>query len=204
MIINLVNGKYYIGSAMKNRLYIRFISHLIYYIGSDIVAKAVQKYGLNNFAFIILEYCNSNINKANNDYLLNLETKYLQLLNPPYNILNIAGSSFGYKHSKAIRQKMKINYSQKRKDKIGNLNRGKNLPEETREKLRAIAFKRPKMLENVRIKCGLAGSKPVVAYNLDGTIYKKERSMIRLANYLGINQKTLRLAIRSEKYLKDK
>jgi hypothetical protein len=28
--------------------------------------------------------------------------------------------------------------------------------------------------------------------------------MIRLANYLGINQKTLRLAIRSEKYLKDK
>jgi hypothetical protein len=63
MIINMINEKYYIGSGIKNRLYIRFMNHLIYYTGSKILAKAVKKYGLNNFVFIILEYSNNNLNK---------------------------------------------------------------------------------------------------------------------------------------------
>ena len=38
MIVNLTNEKFYVGSAMKNRLYIRFTNHLIYFTGSDIIA----------------------------------------------------------------------------------------------------------------------------------------------------------------------
>ena len=61
---------------------------------------------------------------------------YLKKFNPPYNILIIRGSSLGYRHSVATKQKMKENYSQERRNFIGNLNRNKCLSEEGREKLR--------------------------------------------------------------------
>ena len=93
MIVNLENGKFYIGSGSTNRLYERFKNHLIYFLGSDILAKAVEKYGLINFAFIILEYGEQTTSKENYKKLLELETNYLKKFNPPYNILTIAGSS---------------------------------------------------------------------------------------------------------------
>jgi group I intron endonuclease len=98
------------------------------------VAKAVKKHGLGNFAFIILEFCDPIINIKNNEYLLKLETYYLQKFKPSYNILKISGSSLGYKHSEETKERMKVNYSKERKDLIGSLNRGKTLPEEVREK----------------------------------------------------------------------
>lgn len=66
MIINLVNEKFYVGSAINDKLYSRFMNHLIYCCGSDILAKAVEKYGLSNFSFIILELCDLIINKKDN------------------------------------------------------------------------------------------------------------------------------------------
>lgn len=159
MIVNLVNNKFYIGSGIKNRLYIRFCSHLLHLIGSDLIAKAVNKYGLNNFAFIILEFLELPITKKSNAVLLQLETKYLKILNPPYNILKIGGSSYGYKHTEDTKRKMKENYSEKRKDFIRNLNKGKIMSEEVREKIRAAAFFRPRLSELSRLKCGLSNNK---------------------------------------------
>lgn len=203
MIVNLSNEKFYVGSAMKNRLYIRFTNHIIYCTGSDIIAKAVEKYGLDNFVFIVLKYTDPYVSKKNNDELLKMETEYLELLNPPYNILKIGGSSFGYKHSQLTKEKMKANYSQERRDLIGNLNKGKILPEEIREKFRAAAYRRPPMSVESRKKC-ITNNKPVIAYSLDGSIYRKEESMIKLASYFQVSQKTLRLYIKSGKYLKNK
>lgn len=136
--------------------------------------------------------------------MLILETNYLQLLNPPYNILIYGGSTFGYKHNEETKKKMRDNYSKERKDKIGSLNKGKKLSEEIREKMRVAAYKRPSMSLSCRLKWGLSNSKSVIAYNLDGTIYKKEESMIKLANFLHIGQKSLRLAIRCGKLIKNK
>lgn len=75
---------------------------------------------------MILELYPNIVTKKNNKELIDLEDKYLKLLLPNYNILTEAGSSFGYKHTEVDRQKMKDIYSDVRRVKIGNLNRGKN------------------------------------------------------------------------------
>lgn len=49
-IVNKITKDYYIGSTSTNR----FCSHIISFIGSKIVKLAIKKYGINNFAFVIL------------------------------------------------------------------------------------------------------------------------------------------------------
>lgn len=144
LIFNKVTGDYYIGSASTGRFYARFSNHLLYYKGSKIVKHAVKKYGLSNFAFLILELFSEIVNKENNKKLLDLEDFYLKTLLSNYNILTEAGSSFGYKHTELDRIKMKMNYSIHRRDLIGNLNRNKNLSEETKLKIREKALIRKK------------------------------------------------------------
>ena len=95
--INLVNGKMYVGSAALNRMFRRFRAHL--YLasgGSKIVNKAVIKYGLINFAFIVIEVVSSEYHQ-DKKAILKLEQKYLDQLNPAYNIVKIAGSVLNLK-----------------------------------------------------------------------------------------------------------
>ena len=147
MILNKITKDYYIGSASTNRFHARFSNHLIYFRGSKVVKAAVNKYGLNNFAFLILDLYPDVVTKENNKELLNLEDKYLKLLLPNYNILTEAGSSFGYKHTEIDRLKMKELFTDERREKIGSLNRGKILSPETIEKMREKALNRLPMSE---------------------------------------------------------
>lgn len=135
LILNKVTLDYYIGSAATNRFYPRFSNHLLNFNGSKIVKLAVKKYKLPQFAFLILELFPETVNKKNNKKLLDLEDFYLKSLLPNYNILTEAGSSFGYKHTEVDRIKMKSIYSTERRERIGSLNRGKNLSNETIKKL---------------------------------------------------------------------
>nr|QDG01256.1 GIY-YIG endonuclease [Scytalidium sp.] len=200
MIFNKITKDYYIGSASTNRLYARFSKHLIYFIGSKIVKLAVKKYKLENFAFIILELYPNVVTKENNKELMDLEDKYLKLLLPNYNILTEAGSSFGYKHTEVDRQKMKDIYTDVRREIIGNLNKGKNLSEETIEKMRASALNRLPMSEETRNKC-VTNTKPVVLYNLDRTIYGKYNTIVDAAKAISCNEKTIRRALQTNKKL---
>ena len=59
---------------------------------------------------------------------------------PNYNILTEAGSTFGYKHTEVSRIKMKTNYSQERRNTIGNLNKNKSINQLTRLKMREKAL----------------------------------------------------------------
>ena len=72
LIVNKITKDYYIGSAATNRFYARFSNHLIYFRGSKIVKAAVKKYGLENFAFLILELYPNIVTKENNKELLDL------------------------------------------------------------------------------------------------------------------------------------
>ena len=56
--------------------------------------NALNKYGLNNFVFLILEYCD-----PVEELCLGLEQSYLDMFKPNYNLLKLAGSSQGFKHS---------------------------------------------------------------------------------------------------------
>ena len=61
MVVNLSNRKFYIGSAVTGNLYSRFHKHLFSLVGSKVVASAVSKYGLAEFAFLVLEIVPKNI-----------------------------------------------------------------------------------------------------------------------------------------------
>lgn len=198
MIINKITKDYYIGSAATNRFYARFSNHLIYYRGSKIVKLSVKKYDLSNFAFIILELYPNIVTKENNKELLYLEDKYLKLLLPNYNILTEAGSSFGYKHTEVDRQKMKDLYSDTRREMIGSLNRGKKLSSETIEKIREKALNRPPMSDETKKKC-IAHTRPVVLYNLNGTVYGEYSTILDAAKSINCDEKTIRRALKTEK-----
>ncbi|ODV64583.1 hypothetical protein HYPBUDRAFT_115912 [Hyphopichia burtonii NRRL Y-1933] len=137
IIINKISRNYYIGSASINRLYTRFSNHMLNYHGSKLIKRSILKYGLNNFIFAILEYypiisnlplnnsvtstskTNYNINNIKyNDYrhnLFELETMYISLLTPKYNILTEAGSSIGYKHTDETIEKLKLSFTKERR-----------------------------------------------------------------------------------------
>ncbi len=105
MFFNLLNGNTYIGSSVK--LDRRFRVH-ISCIGSVNLPlyNALNKYGLNNFVFLILQYC-----EPKEDVCLGLEQSFLDLFKPKYNLLKLAGSSQGFKHSVETILKLKKSHA---------------------------------------------------------------------------------------------
>lgn len=200
MIVNKITKDYYIGSAATNRFYPRFSNHLIYFRGSKIVKSAVKKYGLNNIAFIILDLYPNIVTKQNNKELLDLEDRYLKLLIPNYNILTEAGSSFGYKHTEVDRQKMKDEFNDARREFISNLNRGKKFSLETINKMREKALNRPFMSDEIRKKC-ITNTRPIVLYNLNGTVYGEYSTVLEAAKTINCGEKIIRRALKTKKGL---
>ena len=64
------------------------------------IYKALLKHGYSNFTLEILEYCDQSA-------VINREQYYLDRFKGEYNILSQAGTSMGYQHSEASRQKMR-------------------------------------------------------------------------------------------------
>jgi len=200
MIINKITKDYYIGSAATNRFYARFSNHLIYFRGSKIVKSAVKKYGLQNFAFIILDLYPNIVTKENNKELLDLEDRYLKLLLPNYNILTEAGSNFGYKHTEVDRLKMIDVFNDTRREMIGSLNRGTKLYPEIINKMREKALNRLPMSDETNQKC-ITNTRPVVLYNLNGTVYGEYSTILDAAKSINCGEKTIRRALNTEKGL---
>ena len=97
--------------AGGGRLHRRLHSHLFGLSGNKHLANAVKKYGLDNFAFILLEIIPGNIDSNRNKDLLALENKYIKSLTPKYNKTPNAGNTLGYTHKPTTIIKMKNNYS---------------------------------------------------------------------------------------------
>jgi group I intron endonuclease len=200
LILNKVTLDYYIGSAITGKIYTRFSNHLIHKTGSKIVKLAVLKYGLYNFAFIVLELFPEVINKINNKDLLNLEDFYLKSLLPNYNILTEAGNSFGYKHTEISRIKMKSVYSQERRDKISQLNKNKFFSEETIERMRKASLNRKKAVYTEKSIINMKkSSKGLLVFNLNGTLYNKYFSIKEAAESLKCGIKTISRTLKTEK-----
>ena len=76
---------------------------------------------------------------------------------------------------------MKDIYSEARREMISSLNRGKKLSKETIEKFREKALNRSPMLDETKQKC-IKHTRPVVLYNLNGTIYDEYPTIVGVAN----------------------
>lgn len=153
-VINLLNDKTYVGSSkdIRSRLYVYYNKNRL--ISSNmIIYKGLLKYGYANFDFKIIEYCNVK-------NLIIREQYYIDTLKPEYNLLKLAGSSLGYKHTEETISKFKtrqvsyntrLNLSNAAKDrkldfltktKISLLHKGKKLTNLTKQKISLSAKKK--------------------------------------------------------------
>ncbi len=96
LFINNINNDLYVGSSLT--LSKRMTSHF-YHANSDkltkiVITRAMRKYKLENFSLGILEFCPSDIILCSD-----LEQKWIDYYKPKYNVLKIAGSSSGFRHT---------------------------------------------------------------------------------------------------------
>lgn len=87
-----------------------------------LICKALLKNGYSKFELKILEYCDITD-------VIKREQHYMDLLKPEYNILKIAGSTLGFRHSKETLAKMSVakigtKHSEETLAKIGRHSRG--------------------------------------------------------------------------------
>jgi len=97
LIINLKNSKIYVGSAsdLSNRLR----AHARGTKSNIPLQNSIKVHGLNNFVFIIIEFCAIPI-------LYSREQFYMFLFQPEYNIFKLAGSPRGWKHSEKSKKQI--------------------------------------------------------------------------------------------------
>lgn len=94
---NKLSHKTYVGSAIdltrrfRSYFSLAFLEKELRY-GNSVICSSLLKYGYSEFSLEILEYCEK-------EELIVREQYYLDNLKPEYNILTIARSSKGFKHS---------------------------------------------------------------------------------------------------------
>lgn len=106
LISNNVNGKCYVGSTihLSRRRLEHFSSLANNKHPNKHLQNAYNKYGVEVFEFEVLEtiIIDDNIKKA----LLSREQFWIDNLKPEYNILPVAGSSLGYRHTEETKRKI--------------------------------------------------------------------------------------------------
>jgi group I intron endonuclease len=191
-LINIINNKSYVGSSVSLSRRFKYYYSLICLEktmnkGNSVIHRALLKYGYSNFSLNILEYCEP-------DVLIKREQYYIDLLNPEYNILRIAGSSLGFKHSEAAKTQMSIN------------NTGKNNPlfnkkhtYETRNKIRESikslirVNNKPKVVTNetkLRMSLRSQGIK-VKVFDKSDNVIGQFSSLKKAALYFGVHTNTI-------------
>jgi len=102
-ITNLVNNKIYIGSStnLDKRKYEHFYDLKLNKHHSKYLQNSYNKHGVDNFKFETLAYCPS-------EYRIKLEQWFMDNLNPAFNILKLAASPLGRKHTEETKNKMSV------------------------------------------------------------------------------------------------
>lgn len=208
-VVNLITGDFYIGSAVTGRMGNRFHKHLFRGTGSAIVHAAVLKYGLSNFAFVVLELIEGGKSIEYNNNLLMREDHYLLILKPIYNIAPKAGNTLGVKHSNETKAKMKLNYSSERREAIAALNRDKILSFRTKEAMSKAAKSRVPMSNETRSKISEKIGKFYLITRLDNALFLSPNSTMvsyltlqnlnSVREFLNCNEKTIRRALTTNK-----
>lgn len=179
---NLITRKSYIGSSISlgNRLSSYYsLAYLRKRVrkGSSIIYNSLLKHGYSNFSLDILEYCDPAILIAREQY-------YIDLLKPEYNILKIAGSCFGYKHTEESIKKMKGNRDSEFRAKmsiIAKLRYGKE-----------TSMYGKNHTNETKIKMQIASSIPVKITNIKTGKEKIIKGNLQAAKYLNMGESTLR------------
>jgi group I intron endonuclease len=197
----------YVGSAITGKIGNRFHKHLFGLSGSVPVRSAIAKYGLDNFAFILLDTVEGETSRETNGDLLKLEDQYISLMGPAYNIAPRAGNSFGYKHTQRTKASMRENYSPERREAVGSLNRGNTLSPRTIARLSAAALARAPFTDATRalISANSAKAELYEVSLLDGSMVPITlRTLPTVADFIQCGEKTVRIALKANGIVKRK
>lgn len=109
---------------------------LVKYKNVSIICKALLKHGHNEFSLDILEYCGPEV-------VIEREQYYMDLLQPEYNTLKVAGSTLGYNHTEETRAKFKARvfseeYKAKQKDHLARHNKSEEQRAKAKERILKI------------------------------------------------------------------
>jgi len=207
IIINKVNGKMYVGSAILGKMPNRFHKHFTG-TGSKPLWLAIQKYGLSNFAFLVIDII-KNYSSDLNKLLLDKETTYIAAYGD-YNLTKFADNTLGYKHTELTRELMKANYSLARREAIGSLNRSKLFSEKTIKFMRESALKRSPMPASVRLKISVNSPKAqfyqlsLIGQLKDENNFIVLRTILVVAKYCDCSEKTIRRALKGNGIVRGK
>jgi len=195
---NKVNGKSYVGSSTnltirfncyfnKSRLGLGSGKHML-------INKALLKHGHSNFRLEILEYCDK-------DKAIIREQYYLDKLNPEYNILKIAGSCFGHKHSEESKAKMRKAalgrvFSEETKAKLKDASLGRKLRLSTILKLRSYRHTEEAI---IKIRAGNKKSISVQVTDLETNELAEYSSMRQAAKQLNTTSATIGSYLKNKK-----
>ena len=198
LIYNHINNKFFIGNAITNRINVKFRNNCIHGTGNSLVKKAIDKYGLENFSFHIIEYYPGFVHKENLSKshleLLKRETYYINLFNPAYNILTLAHNSLGFKHNKETIENLKANYSEEKKSLSGT--------KETKE-LKSKKMKIRYLETDFREFLKKRFSKPITLFNKDGTIHSQYESITHISITFKCCKKTINKTLKNNNLFKN-
>lgn len=174
---NLLTGDSYVGSStnlsrrLKQYYNYSFISSPAR--GKSVIYLSILRNGYSNFSLTILEYCEIND-------CINREQFYIDLIKPTMNILQVAGNSYGYKHTEDSLEKMSII---KKNTYLGPGNNfyGKLHTSENKKLLSELAKARPKS----------NNAKSVILTDSNHEIIQEFDSMTALSLYLKADKANL-------------
>lgn len=160
----------------------------------SIIYSAILKQGYDHFILYILEYCYI-------DILIKREQYYINLLKPEYNILKVANSRIGSKHTLKTRALMSL----KQKGE-NNPNYGKYLSKETREKLSIslksiIRVNKPKVitLELRLLRSLRCKGVPVKVYNEDHKLIYEFPTIKSTSIHFDVSERTISRSLNNDK-----
>lgn len=205
LLTHLESNKLYVGSSVN--LYRRF-KH--YYSNVNLtrntnsrIHNALLHHGHSAFSLTILEYIDvRDLTKSEaKDIIIRREQFYIDLLKPEYNILKIAGSLLGFKHSNITIAKFK-----EAKLKENNPMFSKFHTEETKLKMSTVKVGKLRS-EDTKLKIGLSNSRKVFIFKYDPILetkilIKKFNSYSEASQYFGCSIRTLSRYIDKNKLYK--
>lgn len=211
-IINLINGKLYIGKTCAINPNSRWQKHLSIAKNKttsnnsyQLIHKSINKYGQENFKFEIIEECSDNILGSEREkyYIILYKTNvYIYGNKYGYNLTCGGDGSNGFRHSIESRKKMSEN---RRGKKMGNENSfyGKHHSDETKDKLKSknTGVKQP--LSAVLKRCKLTVEQVLfIRSEISNCINKKEQVIKcqKLMAQFNISYANIRLIITRKRW----
>lgn len=202
---NKITGKKYVGSSvdLKRRFYNYYsIGYLLRETtnNNSYIYRALLKYGYTNFSIEILEYCDP-------ENCVQRENYYLNLLKPKYNVLSVAGSNLGFKHSEETKAKFALRKSSEEarrrmseaKKGINNPNFGKTHSEETKALIRAARLGKSLISDSIKERMSKKGGTSLRVVDLETNEISIYTSIKKAAQAMGISQPAISARLKQTK-----